>query len=130
MTKLDIVYCQICALIKSWFIQGIKTMEKQVDVLIIGAGILCLLVTPCDKDEEVVMRRIYKAAKFSFYTFAGAMVFLFIIPTTKQGMVLVASGAVIEAAKTETAQRIAGKSVLVVEKALDELLADKPKEKK
>ena len=45
-------------------------------------------------------------------------------------MVLVASGAVIEAAKTETAQRIAGKSVLVVEKALDELLADKPKEKK
>lgn len=47
-----------------------------------------------------------------------------------EGMVLVASGAVIEAAKTETAQRIAGKSVLVVEKALDELLADKPKEKK
>ena len=31
-----------------------------------------------------------------------------IIPTTKQGMVLVASGAVIESAKTETAQRIAG----------------------
>ena len=39
MTKLDIVHCQICALIKTWFIQGIKTMEKQVDVLIIGAGI-------------------------------------------------------------------------------------------
>ena len=77
-------------------------------IVIIGAGILCLLVTPCDKDEEVVMQRIYKAAKFSFYTFAGAMVFLFIIPTTKQGMVLVASGAVIESAKTETAQRIAG----------------------
>ena len=37
---------------------------------------------------------------------------------------------VIEAAKTETAQRIAGKSVLVVEKAVDELLADKPNEKK
>ncbi len=99
-------------------------------IVIIGAGILYLLVAPCDKDEEVVMRRIYKAAKFSFYTFAGAMVFLFITPTTKQGMVLVASGAIIEAAKTETAQRIAGKSVLVVEKALDELLADKPKEKK
>lgn len=99
-------------------------------IVIIGAGILYLLVTPCDKDEDVVMRHIYKAAKFSFYTFAGAMVFLFIIPTTKQGMVLVASGAVIESAKTETAQRIAGKSVLVVEKALDELLADKPKEKK
>ena len=77
-------------------------------IVIIGAGILYLLVTPCDKDEEVVMRRIYKAAKFSFYTFAGAMVFLFIIHTTKQGMVLVASGAVIESAKTETAQRIAG----------------------
>ncbi len=99
-------------------------------IAIIGAGILYLLVTPCNKDEEVVVRRIYKAAKFSFYTFAGAMVFLFITPTTKQGMVLVASGAIIEAAKTETAQRIAGKSVLVVEKALDELLADKPKEKK
>ena len=99
-------------------------------IVIIGAGFLYLLVTPCNKDEEVVVRRIYKAAKFSFYTLAGALVFLFITPTTKQGMVLVASGAIIEAAKTETAQRIAGKSVLVVEKALDELLADKPKEKK
>ena len=54
------------------------------------------------------MRRMYKAVKFSFYTFAVTLVFLFIIPTTKQGMVLVASGAVIEAAKTETAQRISG----------------------
>lgn len=98
----------------------------------IGAGFLYLFAphSPGSEFEETVNRRVYKAAKFSFYTFAGAMVFLFITPTTKQGMVLVASGAVIEAAKTETAQRIAGKSVLVVEKALDELLADKPKEKK
>lgn len=99
-------------------------------IVLLCVGFLYLIVNPCNKDEEVVVRRIYKAAKFSFYTFAGTLVFLFIIPTTKQGMVLVASGAVIEAAKTETAQRIAGKSVLVVEKALDELLADKPKEKK
>ena len=98
-------------------------------IVLIGTGFVYLAV-PWSKNEEAVMRRIYKAAKFSFYPFAGTLVFLFIIPTTKQGMVLVASGAVIEAAKTETAQRIAGKSVLVVEKALDELLADKPKEKK
>ena len=93
-------------------------------IVLLGAGSVYLAV-PWSKNEEAVMRRMYKAAKFSFYTFACALVFLFIIPTTKQGMVLVASGAIIEAAKTETAQRIAGKSVLVVEKALDELLADK-----
>ena len=98
-------------------------------IVLLCVGFLYLAV-PWSKNEEVVMRRMYKAVKFSFYTFAGTLVFLFIIPTTKQGMVLIASGAVIEAAKTETAQRIAGKSVLVVEKALDELLADKPKEKK
>ena len=98
-------------------------------IVLLGAGSVYLAV-PWSKNEEAVMRRMYKAAKFSFYTFAGTLVFLFIIPTTKQGMVLVASGAVIEAAKTETAQRIAGKSVLVVEKAIGELLADKPKEKK
>ena len=98
-------------------------------IVLLGAGFVYLAV-PWSKNEEAVMRRMYKAVKFSFYTFAGTLVFLFIIPTTKQGMVLVASGAVIEAAKTETAQRIAGKSVLVVEKALDELLDDKPKEKK
>ena len=93
-------------------------------IVLLGAGFVYLAVH-WSKNEEVVMRRMYKAVKFSFYTFAGTLVFLFIIPTTKQGMVLVASGAVIEAAKTETAQCIAGKSVLVVEKALDELLADK-----
>ena len=98
-------------------------------IVLLGAGSVYLAV-PWSKNEEAVMRRMYKAAKFSFYTFAGTLVFLFITPTTKQGMVLVASGAVIEAAKTETAQRIAGKSVLVVEKALDEMLADKQKEKK
>ena len=98
-------------------------------IVLLGTGFVYLAV-PWSKNEEAVMRRMYKVVKFSFYTFAVTLVFLFIIPTTKQGMVLVASGAVIEAAKTETAQRIAGKSVLVVEKALDELLADKPKEKK
>ena len=101
-------------------------------VVALLAGFLYLLTphSPGSEFESTVRHRVYKAVKFSFYTFAGAMVFLFITPTTKQGMVLVASGAVIEAAKTETAQRIAGKSVDVVEKALDELLADKPKEKK
>lgn len=97
-------------------------------IVLLITGVLYLAV-PLSKNEEAFTRRMYNTAKFSFYTFAGTLVFLFIIPTSKQGMVLVASGAVIEAAKTETAQRIAGKSVLVVEKALDELLADKPKEK-
>ena len=72
----------------------------------------------------------FKVVKLSFCVALFTLTSLLFIPTTKQGMVLVASGAVIEAAKTETAQRIAGKSVLVVEKALDELLAGEPKEKK
>ena len=70
-----------------------------------------------------------KVVKLSFCVALFTLTSLLFIPTTKQGMVLVASGAVIEAAKTETAQRVAGKSVAVVEKALDELLAEK-KEKK
>ena len=93
------------------------------------AGTAYLFVPPGNRNEEVIVRRVYKVVRFSFYTFACTMILLFITPTTKQGMVLVASGAVIEAAKAETAQRIAGKSVAVVEKALDELLADE-KEKK
>lgn len=42
--KLDIAYCQICGLIKQNYLNGYKKklekqMEKQIDVLIIGAGI-------------------------------------------------------------------------------------------
>ena len=108
-----------------------RTIFTTLAVISIGVAIVAgfvYLVLPHNPESN--FEAMHKVTNFSFYAFAGAMAFLFITPTTKQGMVLVASGAVIEAAKTETAQRIAGKSVLVVEKALDELLADKPKEKK
>ena len=58
MTKLDIVYCQICALIKTWFIQGIKKMEKQVDVLIIGggvSGVSCALILGSAQYKEFAL---------------------------------------------------------------------------
>ena len=50
------------------------------------------------------------------------------IPSQKEAMFIVAGTGVIEAAKSDTAQRIAGKSVAVVEKYLDEALKDKPKD--
>ena len=93
------------------------------------AGLMYLI----DRDEydktKEELSCLYKVTKLSFCVALFTLTSLLFLPTTKQGMVLVASGAVIEATKTETAQRIAGKSVAVVEKALDELLADK-KEKK
>ena len=53
-----------------------------------------------------------------------------LIPTRKDVAFILAGTGVIEAAKTDTAQRIAGKSVSVVEKYLDELLKKEEEEKK
>ena len=49
------------------------------------------------------------------------------VPTKKEAMFIIAGTGVIEAAKSETAQRLAGKSVDIVEKYLDNLIdkADK-----
>ena len=53
-------------------------------IVFLGACFIYLAV-PWSKNEEVVMRRIYKAVKFSFYTFAVALVFLFIILLPNKG---------------------------------------------
>ena len=125
---MEVAILYVVMMLDTWYMIFITVAAISMIVGFI-AGSAYLFVPPGNRNEEVIVRRVYKVVRFSFYTFACTMILLFITPTTKQGMVLVASGAVIEAAKTETAQRIAGKSVAVVEKALDELLADK-KEKK
>ena len=51
------------------------------------------------------------------------------IPTQKDAMLILAGTGVIQAAKTDTAQRLAGKSVQVIEKALDDYLKQTTKEK-
>ena len=51
------------------------------------------------------------------------------IPTQKDAMFILAGTGVIQAAKTDTAQRLAGKSVAVIEKALDDYLKQTTKEK-
>ena len=52
-----------------------------------------------------------------------------VIPTQKDAMFILAGTGVIQAAKTDTAQRLAGKSVAVIEKALDDYLKQTTKEK-
>jgi hypothetical protein len=51
-----------------------------------------------------------------------------LVPTKKDVAFILAGTGVLEAAKTYTAQRIAGKSVTVVEKYLDELLKEEKKD--
>lgn len=55
---------------------------------------------------------------------AVAAVLLGFTPSRNDAMFILAGTGVIEAAKTDTAQRIAGKSVDVVEKYLDEMLKE------
>ena len=125
---MEVAILYVVMMLDTWYMIFITVAAISMIVCLI-AGSAHLFVPPGNRNEEVIVRCAYKVVRFSFYTFACTMILLFITPTTKQGIVLVASGAVIEAAKTETAQRIAGNSVAVVEKALGELLADK-KEKK
>lgn len=55
---------------------------------------------------------------------------LWVLTPDKDDAIFIAAGAgVIAAAKSETAQRVAGKSVQIVEQYLDELIKDKAKKK-
>jgi len=60
---------------------------------------------------------------------ACAVVLAVMTPTQKDAMFILAGTGVIQAAKTDTAQRLAGKSVAVIEKALDDYLKQTTKEK-
>ena len=59
--------------------------------------------------------------------FATCVVILVLVPDQKQATFILAGTGVIEAAKSDTAKRIAGKSVDVVEKYLDEMLKEEKK---
>lgn len=66
-------------------------------------------------------RSIFKTAFITAYIGATLSTF---IPTKNDAMVIIASTTVIDAVKSETGQRIAGKSVAVVEKWLDEAMKE------
>jgi len=55
--------------------------------------------------------------------------FTVMVPTQEDAVFILAGTGVIQAAKTDTAQRLAGKSVQVIEKALDDYLKQTTKEK-
>ena len=55
---------------------------------------------------------------------AACVAVLVVTPSQKDAMFIIAGTGVIEAAKSDTAQRLAGKSVNVVEKYLDEMLKE------
>lgn len=61
--------------------------------------------------------------------FVLALAVTALTPSQKSAMFIIAGTGVIEAAKTDTAQRIATKSVGVIEKYLDEALAEKTTKK-
>ncbi|MNY60861.1 hypothetical protein D3C86_1974710 [compost metagenome] len=52
-----------------------------------------------------------------------------LMPTKQEAAVIVAGGAVVEAAKSETAQRLASKSVTILENSLDNILGTQAVEK-
>lgn len=64
--------------------------------------------------------------KVKWWAVAFMLIIIF-VPSQKAAMFIVAGTGVVEAAKTDTAQRIASKSVGVVEKYLDEMLAEQTK---
>ena len=77
-----------------------------------------------EKREHERCKTIAEKAKWWLISFILVVVF---VPSQKAAMFIVAGTGVIEAAKTDTAQRIAGKSVSVVEKYLDDMLAEQTK---
>lgn len=76
-----------------------------------------------DEDREEKRARVWPLWKL----FAGCVVILVLVPDQKQATFILAGTGVIEAAKSDTAKRIAGKSVDVVEKYLDEMLKEEKK---
>lgn len=67
------------------------------------------------------------AVNACFFIFAGVSYIM--CPTKEEAAVIVAGGAVVEAAKSETAQRLAGKSVMILENSLDNILGKQAIEK-
>lgn len=102
-------------------------------VLLTGSFIVMTINNPdqdysrSEKRDHEQAKRMFNAMKPWFFVLLFIVVF---VPNQKTAMFIVAGTGVVEAAKTDTAQRIASKSVGVVEKYLDEMLAEKEKEKK
>ena len=61
------------------------------------------------------------------YILIMAILVIVLVPNQKEAAFIIAGTGVIEAARTDTAQRLAGKSVQVVEQYLDEILKEEPK---
>lgn len=79
------------------------------------------------KDPEYVASN-FKSAKKWTYVAIPLIVFATLIPTTQQIVIMTGGVGVLEASRTERAQEMASKSVVVIEKFLDEYLkeAEKP----
>ena len=101
-------------------------------MIVTGLALLVAIIGMMMNDpEEGYEKRYYikcktVADKVKWWFVAFVMVLIF-VPGQKAAIFIVAGTGVVEAAKTDTAQRIAGKSVSVVEKYLDEMLAEQTK---
>ena len=102
-------------------------------VLLVGSFIVMTINNP-DQDYSRSEKRDHEQAKRMFNSmkpwFFALLFIVMFVPNQKAAMFIVAGTGVIEAAKTDTAQRIATKSVGVVEKYLDEMLNDTKKDDK
>lgn len=110
LTRLDII---VCAAI--W-------------ILAIGGTLWGIaLMATCDSflfdDGAAARKKLWPFWKL----FALCIAVLVITPSQKDAMFIIAGTGVIEAAKSDTAQRLANKSVNVVEKYLDEMLKEEKK---
>lgn len=100
---------------------------------VIGLGFLAFVRDIALSEQDTVSK--FEVWSFgilvAFFTsmtlFFGAC-FIF-MPTKEEAAVIVAGGAVVEAAKSETAQRLASKSVTILENSLDNILGKQALEK-
>lgn len=104
----------------------ILTLALGIALIIAGVVWVATIDYPDDKEHQTARSYIAMIRKY----FAWALVAAIIVPSQKEATFIIAGTGVVEAAKTDTAQRIAAKSVGIVEKYLDEMLAEKEKGKK
>lgn len=102
-------------------------------VIVIAGGMAAAWVAffaLCDSESYSEKSRersklLFKYAKRTGIAATIAALTTVLIPSQKDTMFIVAGIGVLEAAKTETAQRVAGKAVAIVEKAMDEYMGEK-----
>lgn len=103
----------------------IGAVFSSVALFSLGIMLMATAASNYHKEEHAFSKR---AIKYPITTLSICGLLLLIVPSQKDAMFIVAGAGVLEAAKTETAQRLASKSVQVIEGFIDNYL-EKDKKK-